>query len=936
MAASLLADGRLSLLRSWQSKCVLQQRSFQSLTVIGHGYSARVGGCLHQSPVHEHSVLNKRVRSAAAARFLCDAPAAPPPPPPSGDGSGKRHGHRDEIRTSGVTTTGNPGDSYGKYDAIRHDGAVAPESVADGGSAVGNLKPFGPHLRRRRFRTEEQRLTYFRHLVNRRSAKTYVLKLLKQGRIPKGVRVTKFHQPRPSRKLGLLIKDPIAEKRKEKKLLASLSPIEREKRKELFKLGVYKRSLEMKTLRDVKAKEERLLAFKLFEEDDPSAVAKLTEGEKMKIWSGRSDSSPQFSAWREETNFDPNQVFDPPQPAPCYKWRRGDSMYANQYSQGIMQPTEPYLLRVTIVGAPSAGKSTLMNRLVKHKSLLRQHFPQTTRSRILGILTEGRTQIVFADTPGLVPFAFARKKGLPDSLTRGAFHSLLGSDLVMVVTDASNKINTIHPSVLKLLKENDKIPSILVMNKIDEVKQKHLLMDHIFTLTNGMTSENPVVPMENTYAMPKDPNDQDEGQEQLMIEPPEFGSSPEAIAAAEEIDEHGDELLPDLSLPSSLGDAQDGDFSQAPLHSTKTGGSDEGVPVDTAVIGAVGSEDQPELFNEPQQKDRQLTSLMGSKSSSSGSMEVLAKARGDDIDTGNGNGSVPAPWAGLPYEPALIRVNENTVLKVPPPPNLVGDPDERGSTLADLSTGVVPYTTDTYKPKKPMKRDVIPEEPYIDEDGVEVLHPRWKIKLQPQTYWENFEDVFLVSAHTGDGLGKLMVCLHNHAKPNNWMFPSEDVSDMEPQDIVEEVIRDHLFKYLREELPYQITQHNDTFQAGRDRLFIAQQLIVTKDSHVRFVAGPQGTKLRATRIACQNALTKIFGCPVLLKMHITLKGRNKTSSDRAPAELKMTERVAKRVQRSILAGQQGERRENLLKLRQQLQETKEQSKSHDAPNEETR
>src|ERR1700744_6545005 len=92
---------------------------------------------------------------------------------------------------------------------------------------------------------------------------------------------------------------------------------------------------------------------------------------------------------------------------------------------------------VAILGAPNAGKSTLLNRLVGQKISITSPKPQTTRMRVLGILTEDKTQIAFIDTPGI----FAPKRRLDRAMINAAWQSLESADAIVLMVDASAREN---------------------------------------------------------------------------------------------------------------------------------------------------------------------------------------------------------------------------------------------------------------------------------------------------------------------------------------------------------------------------------------------------------------------------------------------------------------------------------------------------------------
>lgn len=126
---------------------------------------------------------------------------------------------------------------------------------------------------------------------------------------------------------------------------------------------------------------------------------------------------------------------------------------------------------VALIGRPNAGKSTLLNKLVGEKIAAVSNKPQTTRHRILGIVTRDDGQIVFIDTPGV------HKPGhLLNRRMMAAVHdALLSVDLVVLMRDASVSTGNGDRFVLDLVKQSDK-PAILVLNKIDRVREKGELL----------------------------------------------------------------------------------------------------------------------------------------------------------------------------------------------------------------------------------------------------------------------------------------------------------------------------------------------------------------------------------------------------------------------------------------------------------------------------
>lgn len=126
---------------------------------------------------------------------------------------------------------------------------------------------------------------------------------------------------------------------------------------------------------------------------------------------------------------------------------------------------------VALIGAPNAGKSTLLNTLVGTKVAIVTPKVQTTRSRVLGILTEGATQIVFVDTPGI----FKPRRRLDRAMVAAAWGGAAEADLVLLLVDASLKgVREETRGIVEKLAET-KRQAILILNKTDAVRPEVLL-----------------------------------------------------------------------------------------------------------------------------------------------------------------------------------------------------------------------------------------------------------------------------------------------------------------------------------------------------------------------------------------------------------------------------------------------------------------------------
>lgn len=122
---------------------------------------------------------------------------------------------------------------------------------------------------------------------------------------------------------------------------------------------------------------------------------------------------------------------------------------------------------ITIVGRPNVGKSTLMNALLGEKIAIVSSKPQTTRNRIMGILTKGEDQYVFLDTPGI----HKAKTKLGNYMMKSVRSSMGSADAVILIADAGRAPGDIEKNVCEKVKAEG-LPAMLVLNKIDLVNRE--------------------------------------------------------------------------------------------------------------------------------------------------------------------------------------------------------------------------------------------------------------------------------------------------------------------------------------------------------------------------------------------------------------------------------------------------------------------------------
>ena len=144
---------------------------------------------------------------------------------------------------------------------------------------------------------------------------------------------------------------------------------------------------------------------------------------------------------------------------------------------------------IAIVGCPNVGKSSILNRLLGQMIAIVSDKPQTTRTKIMGVLTEGDTQLVFTDTPG---FHRPRTK-LGEKMVQAVSDSVSGVDACLFVVEPEGEL---RPAELELIEKFKKLkmPVILAINKVDTLPDKEVLMARILELSKTYDFE-AVVPV---------------------------------------------------------------------------------------------------------------------------------------------------------------------------------------------------------------------------------------------------------------------------------------------------------------------------------------------------------------------------------------------------------------------------------------------------------
>ncbi|MDE6751518.1 MAG: GTPase Era [Eubacterium sp.] len=204
---------------------------------------------------------------------------------------------------------------------------------------------------------------------------------------------------------------------------------------------------------------------------------------------------------------------------------------------------------IAIVGKPNVGKSSLLNKMLGAKVAIVSSKPQTTRTKIMGVLTLDETQLVFTDTPG---FHKPHNK-LGEYMNNAVGDSIGGTDAALFVAEPSGELNEKELELVKKFKQ-EKLPVILAINKIDMVKEKKELLSRILYLTKMYDFE-AVVPVSATEGEGVD--ELIDEMKKLSVESPHFfpddtlTDQPERVLAAEIIREKILRLM-DKEIPHGI------------------------------------------------------------------------------------------------------------------------------------------------------------------------------------------------------------------------------------------------------------------------------------------------------------------------------------------------------------------------------------------------
>ncbi|XP_012224160.1 GTPase Era, mitochondrial [Linepithema humile] len=175
----------------------------------------------------------------------------------------------------------------------------------------------------------------------------------------------------------------------------------------------------------------------------------------------------------------------------------------NNTQEFVLQPEDSFTsirregqksLKIALLGAPNVGKSTLVNQLIKRSVCPTSSKVHTTQAKTNAIYCEDDTQLIFMDTPGTVSENELKRYKLANSFKTDPKVSSHTADIIGIVQDTQNLYtrDKINQNILKLLTEDirNKIPMILILNKVDKLKKKEILLHLVNVFSKGKYSLN--------------------------------------------------------------------------------------------------------------------------------------------------------------------------------------------------------------------------------------------------------------------------------------------------------------------------------------------------------------------------------------------------------------------------------------------------------------
>lgn len=423
------------------------------------------------------------------------------------------------------------------------------------------------------------------------------------------------------------------------------------------------------------------------------------------------------------------------------------------------QPEDARILKLAVLGSPNAGKSTLINRLMGWKVASVSKKVHTTRKNSRAVFTEENRQIIFVDTPGLISSTDMKKHRTGREMVYSPELGAQQADLIAVVVDAADKWTRerLDEKILKVLHLHRNTPSILILNKVDAMKSKFMLIHLTRVLTEGIVG----------------------------------GRKIDAVNSVQKKDKDN--------------------FSVHTYNRSLMKNITGGVKVDL------------DAFLEEKQKEQEGTFL--------------------------GNTGYKTPVISLNDEGRNVSKTES----------------DESPQMSEMDMNCESDNVGLPPPKK-----------YKSEDHrlyIEYLNKVQKVarKIKDLQGWPLFQQVFMISALTDDGVDDLKEYLLDQTKRGDWMYHSGVLTDENPMELARQIVWEKLLDHLPTSLPYEIHPEIILWEVDTDgTLNVIMDLVVKRESHLRLLIGSDGAHIRQICNEAKQELLNAFRCEMRFKLQAKL------------------------------------------------------------------
>ncbi|WP_421723457.1 GTPase Era [Bauldia sp.] len=188
--------------------------------------------------------------------------------------------------------------------------------------------------------------------------------------------------------------------------------------------------------------------------------------------------------------------------------------------------------------------------------------------------------------------------------------------------------------------------------------------------------------------------------------------------------------------------------------------------------------------------------------------------------------------------------------------------------LVDAARGMVPEVAALVERLASLKRRKI-----LVLNKIDLVKPEALLALTAELNAAvTFDETFMVSATTGDGVGALVTWLAAAMPEGPWLYPEDEVSDVPLRQLAAEITREKLFERLHQELPYQTTVETEQWQEQKDgSVRVEQTIYVTRDSQKKIVIGKGGQAIKGISVAARREIGEIVERPVHLFLFVKVR-----------------------------------------------------------------